>query len=230
MRLIVKGQAPRRLVADRSARVAFADLSADTKQDMRKALVAEQLGLCCFCMTPIRADAEVMRLAHLVPQSTPKGRARALDWNNVFAACSGGERPGESSPRETLHCDVRQADAILVVDPSNPWSMTTLVYRHPPPATTGGALALHSGYEISSTDAAITHDLNENLNLNTPWLCSDRAEALHTLLDQMSAKGRITEQRLEHALARFETAGIGANLPPFAGFVAWWLRKRLGRR
>ena len=44
------------------------------------------------------------------------------------------------------------------------------------------------------------------------------------------AKGRITEQRFESALSRFETAGVGANLPPFAGFVAWWIRKRLGKR
>lgn len=230
MRLIVKRAAPRALDRERAARVAFADLSTETRQEMREALMVEQYGLCCFCMSPIRADASAMRLAHLVPQSQPDGRDRTLDWTNLFAACSGGERHGAKSPRETQHCDVRQGDAILAINPTNPRDIGTLSYRHSPPAVLRGAVAPHAGYEITSTNAAIARDLTENLNLNLPWLCDDRKAALSALLDALLAKGEITRARLELALPCFETARTGESLPPFAGFVAWWLRKRLGRR
>lgn len=230
MRLISKGAVPRALVEERAARITFAALTAETRREMREALVAEQAGLCCFCMARIRPEADVMRLAHLVPQSTVEGRGRALDWSNLFAACAGGERPGAKSPRETQRCDVRQADAVLKVNPTNPRDIAGIVYRHPRPAATTDAVARHAGYEISSSDPAIAHDLTEHLNLNLTWLCEGRAAALNTLLDGMRAKGRITEQRLESAIARFEAPRVGAALPPFAGFVAWWLRKRLGKR
>lgn len=224
MRLIRKGDEPRSLAQARAQGVRYDDLDTQTKADIRAASVGEQAGLCCFCMGVIQAKASVMRIAHLVPQTSSAGSSMTLTWSNLFGACIGGERTGKKSPPSQQHCDVRQGDTVLKVDPTNPQHIASISYR------SGGAL--DAGYEVHSADTEIELDLTANLNLNLSWLCRNRADALDVVLMQLRVgEGRaFSPEKLRKALHRHETPGLDGSLPPYAGFVAWWLRKRLGNR
>lgn len=225
MRLVRKGSEPRSLTRERAQGVRYDDLDKATKDDIRAAVVTEQQGLCCFCMMSIHAEGQ-MRIAHLVPQASSSGGSLTLIWTNLFGACMGGERTGRRSPSTEQHCDVRQANTVLKVDPTNAQHIASLSYRHPDRSSD----ALHTGYEVHASDAGIERDLTANLNLNLPWLCVGRAEALQAVLEALNAgEGKVfSKESLRKALVRHETPAADGRLPPFAGFVAWRLRKRLG--
>jgi uncharacterized protein (TIGR02646 family) len=225
VRLVRKGNEPRSLTKERAQGVRYGDLDRATKDDIRASVVSEQAGLCCFCMTSIQAEGR-MRIAHLVPQASSSGEELTLVWSNLFGACTGGERTGRASPPSEQHCDVRQGKTTLKVDPTNAQHIASLTYRHPPRASG----ALHTGYEIHAADADIERDLTVNLNLNLSWLCEDRAEALNVVLERLNvgAGKTFSKEILRRVLDRYETPGPNGRLPPFAGFVGWFLRKRLG--
>ena len=42
--------------------------------------------------------------------------------------------------------------------------------------------------------------------------------------------GAFSDAVLRRALAECSTPDVGGNLPPFAGALEWWLRRRLGER
>lgn len=89
------------------ARAVFDSLD---KKALRPIAVAEQQGLCAFCMGTIRAEGHgtsAIRLAHRVPISSD--HTLALTWTNLLASCS--------SP---YSCDERQGSHRLTIDPVLP--------------------------------------------------------------------------------------------------------------
>lgn len=58
------------------------------KDDLRKALLAEQGDICCYCMQRIKIGK--MKIEHWKPQSTIK--SLQLDYKNLLGACLGGRR------------------------------------------------------------------------------------------------------------------------------------------
>jgi uncharacterized protein (TIGR02646 family) len=58
------------------------------KDELREALVADQRGLCCYCMTRISPTAAAMKIEHWRCQS--RYQALQLSYQNLLAACLGG--------------------------------------------------------------------------------------------------------------------------------------------
>lgn len=137
------------------ARAVFDSLD---KKALRPITVAEQQGLCAFCMGTIRAKGHgtsAIRLAHRVPISSD--HTLALTWSNLLASCS--------SPHS---CDERQGSHRLTVDPVLP-------------ATTVDQLRYErrnaqSGLWLTSDNPELADDL-EKLGLNGGDLPRLREEA-----------------------------------------------------
>jgi uncharacterized protein (TIGR02646 family) len=215
MRLIRKGAEPPLLLAYRKTQGArYGGLPAEAKVELRSALVRDQHGLCCFCMQRVEARVAPelkVKIAHRVPQAVDP--ARDLEWNNLFAACHGNE----GAPHERQHCDTRQGKEELRVSPREPAHVASLSY------TVRG--------EIRTSRDDLRKDLAKTLNLNDPALCNARREARESLLRAMAqraGKREFSSPELRRALERASTPDVSGNLPPFAGALEWWLRRRLG--
>jgi uncharacterized protein (TIGR02646 family) len=214
MRLIRKGPEPPLLLAFRkTAGARYEGLPSDAKQQMREALVREQHGLCCFCMQRVEPEVSPVlrvKIAHWTPQAVDA--TRDLEWRNLLAACHGNE----GAPRERQHCDTRQANSRLSVDPQTPSHVASLSY------TTRG--------EVRAANGALQEDLDDRLNLNDEALCALRREAVVRMADALGRQRAMpfSPREIERAIARCETPDARGYLTPFAGVLAWWLRRRLG--
>jgi uncharacterized protein (TIGR02646 family) len=214
MRLIRKGPEPPLFLAYRKTPGARYDgLPADAKSELRAALVRDQRGLCCFCMQRVEAAVAPelkVKIAHWMPQQV--AAARALEWTNLLGACPGNE----GAPYDRQHCDTRQGSAALRISPCEPTHIASLSY------TVRG--------EICSSREDLRDDLDAKLNLNDISLCAGRREAVTRMAGALRQKnkGAFTEAAMRSALSRYSTPDASGNLPPFAGAVEWWLRRRLG--
>lgn len=213
MRLIRKGPEPPLLLAFRKTPGARYDgLPSDAKRELRDALVRDQHGLCCFCMQ--RVEPEVapelrVKIAHWMPQEAEPGRD--LQWRNLLAACPGNE----GAPRERQHCDTRQGNDVLTIDPLEATHVTTLTY------TTRG--------EVRSPRADLQADLDERLNLNDEVLRERRRAAVLGMVRALAPPGvALKDAGVRRALERCRTPDAHGYLPPFAGTLEWWLRRRMG--
>ena len=97
MRTITKGEEPRSLVEhranDHSGYANYAD-----KDGLRAALVRDQRGLCCYCMTRVAATGAGMKIEHWRCQS--RNDHLELTYSNLLAACLGGHgQPEAHLPR-----------------------------------------------------------------------------------------------------------------------------------
>jgi uncharacterized protein (TIGR02646 family) len=221
MRLIRKGAEPPLLLAYRKTEGArYGGLPADAKTELRTALVRDQHGLCCFCMQRVEATVAPelkVKIAHWMPQHVDGSRdleSRDLEWTNRLAACPGNE----GAPFARQHCDTRQGNRELRISPREPTHIKSLSY------TTRG--------EIRTSRDDLRDDLDEKLNLNNEALCGLRKEAVRRMLDTLGlCRGDpFSEAALRRALERCSTPDASGNLPPFAGALEWWLRRRLGER
>ena len=113
MRTIDKGAEPSSLTTHRNTPPCDFDNYAD-KNALRAALVAEQHGLCCYCMCRIDSGSISMKIEHWHCRTNYRGEE--LDYRNLLAACPGGE----GQPRRLQHCDTRKADEGLLWNPADP--------------------------------------------------------------------------------------------------------------
>lgn len=216
MRLIRKGTEPPLLLAYRKTQGSRYDaLPADAKTELRAALVRDQHGLCCFCMQRVEASVAPelkVKIAHWVPQTVDG--TRELEWGNLLAACLGNE--GSSFVRQ--HCDTRQANHALRISPCEPTHVASIAY-------TGRG-------EIRSNRRDLHVDLDKTLNLNNVALCEGRREAVTRMITALHGrnKGEFPPAEMRRALSRCSTPDASGNLPPFAGTLEWWLRRRLGEQ
>jgi hypothetical protein len=62
-------------------------------------------------------------------------------------------------------------------------------------------------------------------------LCGWRRDAVQRVISELvqrTGQGTFTESELRRAIDRWATPGADGDLPPFAGAIEAWLRKRLG--
>jgi uncharacterized protein (TIGR02646 family) len=207
MRSIQKRTEPRSLTEHRSSPFATYDNYKD-KDGLRKALVNEQRGLCCYCLGRIRPDRSAMKIEHWHAQSQHPDEQ--LDYRNLLAACLG-------KTRELVeHCDTMRADEPLAKNPANPLHRVEdlIVFR--------------GDGTIYSHDTAFNRELDEILNLNTPYLKNRRKEMLRAFLDRIGREGA-REQQLRKELGDYSGESHSRNLEPYCMIVVAWLRKRLAR-
>ena len=106
MRTIQKGPEPSSLTLHRKQLHADYDNYSD-KDGLRKALVAEQRGLCCYCQSRIRSTPAKMKIEHW--QCQEDHPERQLDFSNLHGACLGGQ----CQPEREQHCDTRKGNNSL---------------------------------------------------------------------------------------------------------------------
>ena len=142
MKAIVKNAEPESLTEHRCGQFADYDNYAE-KDDLRASLVAEQGGLCCYCMQRIEADESRMKIEHwLCQEDNP---AHQLDYWNLLGACQGGM----GKPRKLQHCDTFKGKLRLS---RNPADLQPPVDRD---------LRYLADGAIESSDAAFNKQLND---------------------------------------------------------------------
>ena len=126
------------------------------KSRVREALIAEQHGLCAYCMCSIKNDGRSTTIEHFVPLS--KSKAGALNYQNWLAVCKGGQNIPIRSGRRIICCDAKKSNTITTLTPLKRHQMDRIAYYD------DGSI-----YYTDKTDPEyrrIVNDLNEVYGLN----------------------------------------------------------------
>lgn len=177
-----------------------------TKQEIRERLTAEQGFLCAFCMCRIAPTAQELKVAHRVPRTV--NPALSLAWQNLLAACLGGE----GAPWDQQTCDTRQADTQLSLDPTQPGFEHKIRY-------------LADG-KVTADDAQISYELDQTLNLNLPRLKRNRKETLAAFLSALKRKKPEGTWSADWLQGSLKQSCSGQQLPEYLGIVEHFVRKR----
>lgn len=206
MRTIQKGAAPNSLIQHRQQQHADYDNYQD-KDGLRKALVAEQRAICCYCQSRIRATPEGMKIEHW--QCQDNFPELQLEFRNLLGACRGGE----GRPEKLQHCDTSKANKPLcfsVCDPEHP------VERQ---------IKFLGDGRIEGINPDVNRALNEVLNLNESRLVANRRAVLEAFKQRLQTGENLDAAR---EIPRWNGA-LPGDLPEFAQVIVYWLNKRLGR-
>lgn len=206
MRVITKGAEPPSLTAHcqtpHSNYGNYGDMDG-----LRRALVTEQRGICCYCMTRIHNGNDKMKVEHWRCQG---GYAEEqLNYRNLLGSCRGGE----GQPPRLQHCDTKKGNRDLHWNPANP-------AHH---------IETHIRYELDGSihadDTVFDDQLNGVLNLNLAQIKNNRKGVLTGLLEWWRAERPIPRARIERAILE-RTAGAG-ELKPYCQVSVWWLKQKL---
>lgn len=205
MRAISKGPEPASLASHRA--MPHSDYSNyAAKDDIRRSMVAEQHGLCCYCMSRVRASNAEMKIEHWLSQSGFPGTQ--LDYRNLLAACKGGE----GKPAKQQHCDALKGDGALMWNPANAAHVIETRVQY-----------LFDG-TIRSPDPAFDDQINSLIGLNQPFLKNNRKGALDNLLLWWRSGPRTTAQVRSKIAALSPAAG---DHDPFSPVAIWYLKQRI---
>lgn len=176
------------------------------KDDLRASLIAEQKGLCSYCMSRLHNDPLKMKIEHWQCQDAYPNLQ--LTYGNLLGACLGGEK---KSPAEQ-HCDTKKGNRNLK------WN----------PATRSHAIEARVRYlvdgTIQSPDEEFNVQLNDVLGLNLHHLKNNRKAALDSVL-QWWHSTRDARQKVQDQIDHRVNA---AEHQPFSPVAIWFLRQKLG--
>ena len=212
MRAITKGPEPPSLTAHRK-RPHSDYANYPDKDELRRALVTEQRGLCCYCMGRIRAEAASMKIEHW--QCQARHSDRQLDYRNLIASCHGGV----GQPPHLQHCDSKKGDTDLEFNPADSDHRIETRIRYEP----DGAIRSKGDFD---------DQLNKVLNLNLAVLKNNRASVLDAVLDWWKReKARIGGPVPRDRFVRERDSRIGGDgvLAPYGQVAVWWLDQKLNR-
>jgi uncharacterized protein (TIGR02646 family) len=205
VRAILKGAEPASLAQQRASNGDFEDYR--KKDELRAWLAREQRGLCCYCLSRIRADLQAMKIEHWRCQS--RFPERQLQYSNLLAACQG------RGPRGTTpHCDTSKADRDISRNPADPLDQVDKLVRF-----TGGG-------RVTCDDATFDEEINRVLNLNAKHLVNERRDTLDLFKLTLGANP-ISKQKFEKLLRIWNGADTDGELRPHCQVVVYWLRKRV---
>src|SRR5574343_337482 len=97
MKRIVKNNEPASLTLHRNSTHSTYENYAD-KDGLRRSLVSEQRGICCYCMGRIQEVETKMKIEHF--QSQSQYPQEQLTYNNLFGSCL-----GNMNAKAEFHCD-----------------------------------------------------------------------------------------------------------------------------
>jgi uncharacterized protein (TIGR02646 family) len=210
MRQIRKGREPASLTEHRLSAGTDYDGYRD-KDTLRTCLVTEQRGLCCYCLSRIRAERDAMKTEHWHCQDNYK--AEQLLYSNLLGACMGNE--GRATKDQ--HCDTRKGNRDLSRNPANPMHHVEDLIQFP------------GDGRIVSQDPVFDAELNDVLNLNLPFLMNNRIAALEALKGLLAKRGQLERTAWEKLLQEWSGESTVGDLLPYCQVVVYWLRKRLSR-
>ncbi|MEV4933255.1 hypothetical protein [Sphingobium sp. LSP13-1-1.1] len=206
MRAITKGNEPACLTQHRvTAHSSYQNYAG--KDALRVALVAEQRGLCCYCMSRIVVDRQKMKIEHWQSQSDPATQHLQLTFSNLLGACKGGEggRPDQQ------HCDTRKGNQSLMWNPATPAHAIEARIRY------------QNNGEIRSDDPQFDSELDTVLGLNISILKNSRKSALEAVLKWWQI-AKPNKAQLKAKVAKYDN-GVG-ELEPFSPVAVWYLKRK----
>jgi uncharacterized protein (TIGR02646 family) len=173
--------------------------------------VREQRGLCCYCLSRIRAERDSAKVEHWHCQARYGGEQ--LDYSNLLGACMGNE----GKPGKHQHCDTSKGDRDISRNPANPSHRVEDIVRF------GG------DGRVFSDDPSFDSELNDVLNLNLAFLRNNRREVLRAFQAALGRRDPLTRTTLEKWLRQWNGDSDVGDLQPYCQVVVYWLRKRLSR-
>jgi uncharacterized protein (TIGR02646 family) len=210
MRTIVKIAEPASLVEYRAnPRANYDDYR--EKDDLRICLVSEQRGLCCYCLSRIRAEQNAMKIEHWHSQN--RYNDEQLAYANLLGACKGNE----NESHRNQHCDTFKGNRDLSRNPANQ------LHR------VGELMKFGGDGRASSSDPGFAVELDEVLNLNLPFLVNNRKAVLDAFKEAMPKRGPLLRATLEKWLLDWNGESTDGELRPFCQIIVYWIRKRLAR-
>jgi uncharacterized protein (TIGR02646 family) len=210
MRAIAKANEPASLAQHRCTDHSDYENYAD-KDVLRVALVTEQRGLCCYCLSRIRPEAAAMKIEHWHCQNSYP--AEQLVYANLLGACLGNE--GQSRKRQ--HCDTLKGNLELSRNPANPLHHVEMFIHY------------EGDGRIISHDPNFDVELNAVLNLNAKFLQNNRKATLDAFKTTINKRGGLSRTTLERWLQDWNGESHAGELQPFCQVIVYWLRKRLAR-
>lgn len=208
MRAISKGSEPPSLTKHRQSPHSDYDNYAE-KDDLRHALITEQHGLCCYCMSRIREGRNAMTIEHWKSRTHYSGEQ--LNYRNLLGACLGGRVRGQPSRHQ--HCDARKGKRELK------WN----------PADSAHRIETRVRYEldgsIRANDKNFDEQLETVLNLNLGFLKNNRKVVLDAVLVWWKRHRPVPRHRIEQKIAEY--AKIDGQLTPHCQVAIWWLKQKL---
>jgi uncharacterized protein (TIGR02646 family) len=214
MRTIRKGNEPPVWVEHRSKPgAAYADANAPT-DELRRALVKEQAGVCCYCLGRITPEFKGMKIEHWASQD--RHPHRQLEYSNLLGACMGGE----GSPRSSQHCDTAKGNDDLSINPADPRHACSELFTY----LSNGKL------EAAGGDARVQGDI-DILRLNQPRLMAGRRAILEEMTGKVvRTKRTISASKLLGMAAKLEEPDESGNLRPFCQAGVFWLTRQARKR
>ena len=209
MKAIKKGNEPPSLTQHRCKTFSDYDNYLD-KDGLRKNLVAEQGGICAYCLQRIRPDESHMKIEHWHCQA--KYSTEQLDYSNMLGVCLGNK----GKPERNQHCDTKKDDSDIQLNPANPLHKVEELIQF-----------LGNG-RVKSPDPKIDYEINHILNLNEGSLVTNRAGVLDSFIKMLIDKGELKPPRLQKMLQDWYQPSNGV-LSPFCMVVVHWLRKKMNR-
>lgn len=196
--------------------------------DIYNFLIAEQYGLCAYCMSRILYNPITNRniqIEHYIPQSDSTavvgsslslGQIKSVDYTNMIGVCDGGKqynRDESLSGLENLSCDAHRGNTPLTINPLDNSFFSTRVFEYK-----------NSG-KIDSANSSIKKDLTETLNLNVQRLVSLRKQAMNKVIFMIS-KGKITSTNKNQTIAALKTPKNG-KLEAFFDVSIFFINKHV---
>lgn len=181
------------------------------KDNLRKRLVEEQKGICCYCMQRIRPTSQEMKIEHCLSQAPDKYPEKQLDYQNLLGACLGNK----GQPGRNEHCDTRKGNSDISFNPSNPVDNIESKIKYLGDGT------------IESDDPQINKDINYTLNLNQSRLKENRKavlDGLKVFMDQSPPTGKIRKKLQEW------NGDNDTELKEYCQVAVYYLRKKLNKR
>lgn len=208
MRAITKGAEPTSLTEHRLSPHCDYD-NYSTKDQLRTALHAEQLGLCCYCMGRIRPNVDGMKIEHWQCQANYAGQQ--LVYRNLLGACLGGM----GQPSDKQHCDTSKGNEDIRWNPADPTHQIESRVKYDPNGV------------IRSDDDEFNRHIDEILNLNMALLRNNRKGVLDGILQWWrTAPKPVSSTRIDAEIARRTN---GSELQPYCQVAVWWLRVKRER-
>jgi len=140
----------------------YENLDSDTKSALKKALMAEQGYLCCYCESRVTLDDS--HIEHFRPQSDES--VDPLDFSNMLCSCQ--------SQGKTLHCGHRKRDWFddeLLISPLDPSCESRFSF------------AYDGHIRPAQEDDVAAKETIERLGLDIRNLVESRAKAIEPFLD-----------------------------------------------
>ena len=192
------------------------------KQVILQALMKEQGHLCAYCMRRIPDERELppdidqVTIEHWLPRNPSDGidKNQGLDYNNLFAVCSGNRGKRHTRKPRDLTCDAKRSPghSQLILNPCDPNTLAKIKYK--------------DNGEMTSDDPSVLDDIEVKLNLNcisdAVQLPQSRKSVLDAFISQLPDDQDQILTLCQATLELFEAESDPKT--PYIGILLWWLK------